>query len=58
MRLGGFCGMNGMFIPRALRSKLDLELECDGFLNYDRTSKFNDDQTQAINDANQALINA
>merc|ERR1712228_645250 len=36
----------------------DLELECDGFLNYDRTNKFDADQTKAIADANQAIINA
>merc|ERR1712099_73715 len=36
----------------------DVELECDGFLNYDRSNKFNEDQTKAIFDANQAIINA
>lgn len=36
----------------------DLELECDGFLNYDRSNKFNDEQTKAISDANQAIIKA
>eukprot|EP01062_Namystynia_karyoxenos_P066681 TRINITY_DN60603_c0_g1_i1.p1 TRINITY_DN60603_c0_g1~~TRINITY_DN60603_c0_g1_i1.p1 ORF type:complete len:745 (+),score=215.99 TRINITY_DN60603_c0_g1_i1:80-2236(+) len=36
----------------------DLELECDGFLNYDRTNKFDQNQTQAIFDANQAIIRA
>jgi len=36
----------------------DVERECDGFLNYDRTNKFNDAQTKAIHDANFALINA
>jgi len=35
----------------------DVELECDGFLNYDRTSKFTAAQTQSIFNANQALIN-
>jgi hypothetical protein len=34
----------------------DVERECDGFLNYDRTNKFNDAQTKSIYDANQALI--
>lgn len=34
----------------------DVELECDGFLNYDRSSKFNAEQTKAIHDANQNLI--
>jgi len=34
----------------------DIENECDGFLNYDRSNKFNDEQTKAISDANQALI--
>jgi len=34
----------------------DVERECDGFLNYDRTNKFNDAQTNAIKAANQALI--
>jgi len=34
----------------------DVERECDGFLNYDRTNKFTSQQTQAIHDANQALI--
>merc|ERR1712178_618673 len=36
----------------------DLELECDGFLNYDRSNKFSDDETKAIFDANQAIIKA
>jgi len=35
----------------------DVERECDGFLNYDRTNKFTPQQTQAIYNANQALIN-
>jgi len=34
----------------------DVERECDGFLNYDRTNKFNAQQTQAVHDANVALI--
>lgn len=34
----------------------DLENECDGFLNYDRTNKFSDDDTKAIMEANQAII--
>lgn len=36
----------------------DLELECDGFLNYDRSNKFTSAQTAAIHKANQAIINA
>mmetsp|Transcript_22705 Transcript_22705/g.64653 ORF Transcript_22705/g.64653 Transcript_22705/m.64653 type:complete len:659 (-) Transcript_22705:221-2197(-) len=36
----------------------DVELECDGFLNYDRTSKFSDEDTAAIRKANQAIIAA
>ena len=36
----------------------DVELECDGFLNYDRSNKFTDAQTQAIFKANQDLISA
>lgn len=36
----------------------DVELECDGFLNYDRTNKFNAQQTKSIHDANRALIDA
>jgi hypothetical protein len=36
----------------------DLELECDGFLNYDRSNKFTDTDTAAIRSANQALIQA
>jgi len=35
----------------------DVERECDGFLNYDRTNKFNTMQTQEIYEANQKLIN-
>jgi len=34
----------------------DVELECDGFLNYDRTSKFSGEQTLRIKEANKALI--
>jgi hypothetical protein len=36
----------------------DLELECDGFLNYDRSNKFSDADTAAIKKANQAIIMA
>ena len=36
----------------------DLELECDGFLNYDRSNKFSASQTAAIRKSNQAIINA
>ncbi len=36
----------------------DLELECDGFLNYDRSNKFSDADTAAIRAANQELIRA
>ena len=36
----------------------DVELECDGFLNYDRTSKFSDAETEAVRKANQAIIAA
>merc|ERR1712039_106271 len=36
----------------------DVELECDGFLNYDRSNKFNAEQTKAIADSNQAIIKA
>jgi len=35
----------------------DLERECDGFLNYDRTNKFSLADTAAIAAANKALIN-
>jgi len=34
----------------------DVELECDGFLNYDRTNKFNAADTSAIAASNQAII--
>jgi hypothetical protein len=36
----------------------DVELECDGFLNYDRTNKFDQATTAAIAAANQLLITA
>jgi hypothetical protein len=36
----------------------DVELECDGFLNYDRTSKFNAEDTAKIKAANEALVEA
>jgi beta-galactosidase/beta-glucuronidase len=36
----------------------DVELECDGFLNYDRSNKFSDSDTAAIAKANQAIIQA
>ena len=36
----------------------DLERECDGFLNYDRTTKFTPAQTAAIRDANLKLVEA
>lgn len=34
----------------------DVEMECDGLLSYDRTSKFNASDLQAIRDANVALV--
>ena len=36
----------------------DVELECDGFLNYDRSTKFTPAQTAAIRGANLKLIEA
>eukprot|EP00730_Choanoeca_flexa_P016731 TRINITY_DN7969_c0_g2_i1.p1 TRINITY_DN7969_c0_g2~~TRINITY_DN7969_c0_g2_i1.p1 ORF type:complete len:101 (+),score=31.92 TRINITY_DN7969_c0_g2_i1:88-390(+) len=36
----------------------DVELECDGFLNYDRSDKFDPATVASIAAANQALINA
>ena len=36
----------------------DVELECDGFLNYDRTSKFTAAETAAVKAANEKLIRA
>ena len=33
----------------------DVELECDGFLNYDRTNKFGERDTAAIREANLRL---
>lgn len=36
----------------------DVELECDGFLNYDRTDKFSADQLAKVVKANQNLINS
>ena len=34
----------------------DLENECDGFLNYDRVTKFNAEQTASIKAANEKLV--
>lgn len=34
----------------------DVELECDGFLNYDRTNKFTTEETTAIRRANEKMI--
>ena len=36
----------------------DLKLECEGFLNYDRTNTFTGAQTAAVRTANQAIIHA
>jgi len=36
----------------------DVEEECDGFFNYDRTNKFSQNDTSRIATANQNLINA
>jgi len=36
----------------------DIELECDGFLNYDRSSKFSDADAAAIQAANRAIMRA
>ena len=36
----------------------DVELECDGFLSYDRTTKFTPSETDAIRQANELLIAA
>ena len=41
-----------------LTQATDIELECDGFKNYDRTAKFGGPDTEAIKKANQALIRA
>ena len=34
----------------------DVELECDGFLNYDRSDKFTADEVESVRAANAALI--
>ncbi|CAE8719979.1 unnamed protein product, partial [Polarella glacialis] len=39
-----------------LTQTTDIELECDGFLNFDRSNKFTEGQTKTIHDANQAMI--
>merc|ERR1712151_718179 len=36
----------------------DVELECDGFLAYDRSNKFSEADTRVIRDANEAIIQA
>ena len=36
----------------------DVELECDGFLNYDRTYKFTDEVLASVRAANEALVGA
>lgn len=36
----------------------DVELECDGFLNFDRTHKFNSTEIEMIRAANDALIHS
>eukprot|EP01052_Picozoa_sp_SAG31_P063205 SAG31_NODE_22147_length_532_cov_1.434180_1_plen_71_part_00 len=33
----------------------DIELECDGFMNYDRTLKFTDGELHKIHDAHRAI---
>ena len=33
----------------------DVELECDGFLNYDRTNKFTNEDIVKVRNANEAL---
>ena len=52
-----------MQVPRGLASSIytqitDVELECDGFFNYDRTPKLSDPQSSAVLEANQKLIRA
>ena len=52
-----------MQVPRGLASSIytqitDVELECDGFFNYDRTPKLSDAQSLAVFEANQKLIRA
>jgi len=34
----------------------DIELECDGFMNYDRTLKFTDTELKRIHDAHRAIV--
>jgi hypothetical protein len=36
----------------------DVELECDGFLNFDRTHKFNSTEIELIHAANEGLVNS
>ncbi len=48
-------------LPRGLASSIytqitDVELECDGFFNYDRTPKLSESQTRAVAQANRRLI--
>jgi hypothetical protein len=48
---------NAGYISAAILTQItDVETECDGMLNYDRTPKFNGTQMGAIYAANQQLI--
>jgi GH15 family glucan-1,4-alpha-glucosidase len=42
--------------PHVFMSNLLIAWQCDGFFNYDRSSKFDSNSTSAIYDANVALI--
>ena len=34
----------------------DIELECDGFLNYDRTAKFTPAELKQVHDAHRKIV--
>ena len=53
------CNWSDLGISASVYTQIsDVELECDGFLNYDRTNKFDVISTAAIKKANQLLTRA
>jgi hypothetical protein len=48
--------LTGLQSASVVTQATDVECECDGLLNYDRTAKFSDAQRDAIAAANQRLI--
>jgi len=57
VKMAGIIQSNKHMLSASIFTQItDVERECDGFLNYDRSAKFDGAQTKALVEANKQLI--